>query len=499
MNSLDLPQILYQPFAATGDKNTILNSPSTDDPQRANLQTGFPPITQIPIANGGIPPERMDFNGLGYLLSSFYFFTQCGGVYTFNQDVSDAIGGYPLGAVLHYTNSDNVSFNVRSLLENNTYNFVENPEYIDNEHWAYDSNIPKKNIGEIITSSIPLTDAGLHLLDGSLIQSGGIYDDFVQYIAGLVNTYPQCFCSEADWQQSVNTYGVCGKFVYSNNSVRLPKITGFIEGTVDSNALGDLIEAGLPNHTHHIAVQDASGNDGGGGYIPAYSSKASSVIVNTGSNGSGMTGTWTDRPLTGYNYNSQQMTNASDENSIYGNSNTVQPQSIKVFYYIVVANSTKTNIEVDIDEVITDLNSKANNADVVHLAGTETISGNKKFTGMTIFDRPISAGSSDLSGDVVTTEAMLKANDDTLDNCVKLGNGLLIQWGHIRQNSQQLNVTFHIPFKNTAYRMFTQDAGQLSGYSYAGVTGVTRRTTGATLYSYYANRYYDWLAIGFWY
>ena len=183
MNSLDLPQILYQPFAATGDKNTILNSPSTEDPQRANLQTGFPVITQIPIENGGIPPERMDFNGLGYLLSSFYFFTQCGGVYTFNQDVSDAIGGYPLGAVLHYTNSDNVSFNVRSLMENNTYNFVENPEYIDNVHWAYDSNIPKKNIGEIITSSIPLTDAGLHLLDGSLIQGGGIYDDFVQYIA----------------------------------------------------------------------------------------------------------------------------------------------------------------------------------------------------------------------------------------------------------------------------------------------------------------------------
>ena len=137
MRSLDLPQILYQPFAATGDKNTILNSPSTEDPQRANLQTGFPPITQIPIDNGGIPPERMDFNGLGYLLSSFYFFTQCGGVYTFNQDVSNAIGGYPLGAVLYYTDSDGTMYKVRSLLENNTYNFVSDPSYIDGEHWDY--------------------------------------------------------------------------------------------------------------------------------------------------------------------------------------------------------------------------------------------------------------------------------------------------------------------------------------------------------------------------
>ena len=344
-----------------------------------------------------------------------------------------------------------------------------------------------RNIGEIIQSSIPLTDAGLHLLDGSLIQGGGIYDDFVQYIAGLVNTYPQCFCSEADWQQSVNTYGVCGKFVYSNNSVRLPKITGFIEGTIDSNALGDLVEAGLPNITGNIWAGDSYG---------------SSIFTSS-------SGAFQNGSNSGWRTNTVQFTvsgasdivtfDASRSSSIYGSSNTVQPQSIKVFYYIVVANSTKTNIEVDIDEIATDLNSKANNADVVHLAGTETISGNKKFTGMTIFDRPISAGSSDLSGDVVTTEAMLKANDDTMYNYVKLGNGLLIQWGHIQQNSQQLNVTFPIPFKNTAYRMFTQDAGVASGYSYAGVTGITRTTTGATLYSYYANRYYDWLAIGFWY
>ena len=142
MRSLDLPQILYQPFAATGNKNTILNSPSTDDPQRANLQTGFPPITQIPIANGGIPPERKDFNGLGYLLSSFYFFTQCGGVYTFNRNVSNAIGGYPLGAVLYYTDSNGTTYKVRSLLENNTFDFVTTPSYIDDEHWEYVSSTP---------------------------------------------------------------------------------------------------------------------------------------------------------------------------------------------------------------------------------------------------------------------------------------------------------------------------------------------------------------------
>ncbi|MBO7735316.1 MAG: hypothetical protein J6S67_22310 [Methanobrevibacter sp.] len=234
------------------------------------------------------------------------------------------------------------------------------------------TNSSSRNIGEIVASTIPLSDAGLHLLDGGVIQGGGAYDDFVTYIAGLVSNYPDLFETEANWQSSVSTYGVCGKFVYDsvNNTVRLPKITGFTEGTTDVTALGDLVEAGLPDHTHHIAVQNALGNDGGGGYIPAYSSNASSVIVNTGSDGSGMTGTWTDRNLTGYNYSSQQMTNASDENSIYGNSTTVQPQSIKTLYYIVIATSTKTSIEVDIDEVMTDLNGKASLTDLNGKAST---------------------------------------------------------------------------------------------------------------------------------
>ena len=35
-------------------------------------------------------------------------------------------------------------------------------------------NLGVRNIGEIVASPLPLTDAGLHLLDGSLIQGGGI-------------------------------------------------------------------------------------------------------------------------------------------------------------------------------------------------------------------------------------------------------------------------------------------------------------------------------------
>ena len=109
------------------------------------------------------------------------------------------------------------------------------------------------------------------------------------------------------------------------------------------------------------------------------------------------------------------------------------------------------------------------------------------------------APASDVNDSVVTTLGIFRAPSESQDNYVKLGNGLLIQWGHVKQNTQQVSITFPLPFYDKGYRIFTQDAGQNSGYSYAGVTGVTRTTTGATLYSYYANRYYDWLAIGFWY
>ena len=210
-----------------------------------------------------------------------------------------------------------------------------------------------RNIGQIIPSAIPLTDAGLHLLDGTLILGGGIYSAFVTYISGLVSTYPDLFVTEADWQTSINTYGVCGKFVYDSvaNTVRLPKITGILEGTTDVTALGDLVEAGLPNIT--------GGSDDSDTYWYGRRPSASGLSVQLGAikytTGTGSNGVYTGSggQQTAFSFD------ASESNSLYGNSSTVQPQTIKAFYYIVIATSTKTDIQVDIDEIATDLNGKA--------------------------------------------------------------------------------------------------------------------------------------------
>lgn len=207
--------------------------------------------------------------------------------------------------------------------------------------------ISTRNVGEVITSTLPLTDAGLHLLDGSLLQYG-IYKEFIDYIADLYAEKPNAnyFCTESEWQSSVTQYGVCGKFVYSpnDNTVRLPKITGIIEGTTDLSALGELVEAGLPNITGELDYIDRNTNVAGQGLAGAFYDNGLGVFTgSTASNG---------RSNIGFD--------ASRSSSLYKNNfNKVQPQTVKLLYYIVIATSTKTDVQVDIDKVATDLNGKA--------------------------------------------------------------------------------------------------------------------------------------------
>lgn len=132
MQSLTIPQILPATIANTGLKNTIPDNPTGT--YLASINGGFPEITMTPKDDGGVPPDGKDLNGFLNVLSGFYFYTQIGGKYTFNSDVSSAIGGYPQGAILYYKNGD-ILTQVESLIENNTYNFVTTPSYIDGVHW----------------------------------------------------------------------------------------------------------------------------------------------------------------------------------------------------------------------------------------------------------------------------------------------------------------------------------------------------------------------------
>lgn len=166
----------------------------------------------------------------------------------------------------------------------------------------------RRHIGEIFYSTVPITDAGVHILDGSLLLDGGIYDSFITYIASLKDTYPDIFCTESEWQSSVSTYGTCGKFVLTEGtSLRLPKMVGFVEGTSDATKLGD-----------HKVYQITE--------------------VQTYASGSGVT-----------NIN-----------------------SITCLAYIQVANSIPSDVELDIDNITTEVANKADKTEVANLSMPST-------------------------------------------------------------------------------------------------------------------------------
>lgn len=359
-NSLTLPQILAQPFAADGDKNTIPNDATGT--QNASLEEGFPVVTEKPIATGGIPPVRKDFNGAINLMSQFYFFTQNGGTYTFNQNVSDAIGGYPLNAVLWYFGTDGSKSLVVSNRGNNGYNFVSDPSYIGDSSYPWSRvSIEKSNLplGTIISYDSPSADFGLEPLNdpahpaGKLLQDvSNTYPNFwdacvaKKALASTDTTYSRYNHTQAEYDAELASKGFCGWYVIDeeNNTIRLPYygaafLQGYVSGDVDK-------QAGLPNIT---------GGFGLSGFVQAegafYSANDLSEAVGHG-----------EVTRQGLRFD------ASRSNAIYGRSSTVQPNAVAIYYYIVVA-TVATSISVAEWDAKQD---KSNLVTELSLASTDT-------------------------------------------------------------------------------------------------------------------------------
>ena len=175
------PLAISQPVAVSGIKNTIPENATGSN--LASIQEGFPQKTMISPQDGGEPPYGQDFNGLFYLSTDQRVYTQNGGIITFNQDVSDAIGGYPQGAILDYYVSSTQSFSkVVSLIDNNTNNFVTTTSYIDGVNWELlnfgGANIDLSNITTTAYDNINQTKA---LETGDISTNSIVYSDILNY------------------------------------------------------------------------------------------------------------------------------------------------------------------------------------------------------------------------------------------------------------------------------------------------------------------------------
>jgi hypothetical protein len=103
-----------------------------------------------------------------------------------------------------------------------------------------------------------------------------------------------------------------------NERIFLPRNNWFEQASVSE--VGQSVEAGLPNIT------------GGIDWVLSYSGGASGAFYNSG-NENGNTGA-------NYQVGRNYKFDASRSNSIYGNSNTVQPNAVKKLLYICVGNTT---------------------------------------------------------------------------------------------------------------------------------------------------------------
>ena len=114
-----LPTIA-QPFANAGQRTDIPNNATGTN--RASMAEGWNDITATPIDEGGVPPNRSDFNGLGFLATLPLYFIQQGGFAIYSSAQSSAIGGYPKGAILWVVDNGVPQYAVRSTVANNTNN-----------------------------------------------------------------------------------------------------------------------------------------------------------------------------------------------------------------------------------------------------------------------------------------------------------------------------------------------------------------------------------------
>lgn len=77
---------LTSALCATGDK-TIPPAMSNDaGAGRFSQEKGWTDVTSRPLAEGGMPPKRQDFNGAFFLLSQFLLWYQQGGVMAYSAD-----------------------------------------------------------------------------------------------------------------------------------------------------------------------------------------------------------------------------------------------------------------------------------------------------------------------------------------------------------------------------------------------------------------------------
>lgn len=250
MRQITTPKALKSAFASGVGalKNDIPND--TTGTYEASFEDGFPAITMQPLALGGTPPDGKDMNGILNVSTDYNFQFQNGFLPTFEQSVSDLIGGYPQGAILWYKDENSNVTPLISLIENNTYNFNDDTSYIDGAKWKPAiQQTAGRNIGDVFFTA--RTDDGLN---GAVECNGAVYDSSdlqgSQTVISLLTNGKLPYVSMSTYASLLALNGSVGVFGWDGvgtTEFRVPTLTDIFIETGTAAQVGDYLPAAIPN------------------------------------------------------------------------------------------------------------------------------------------------------------------------------------------------------------------------------------------------------------
>lgn len=206
--------------------------------------------------------------------------------------------------------------------------------------------------GFIIPAVGKISDERFTLLDGKTLSRAGTYEAFCNKVVAEVQAGNWFACSEDEYNSDISTYGQCGKFVVSNDYIRIPKITRFIGATITLSEIGKTYKESLPNITGKFRNRSQANNTANGVYgtSGAFYGEDVTTASSTGYTMQNVTSTTTRNILF----------EASRSSSTYQNGAKVQPDHTKYPYYMVVSTEGQTaEVQIDINQVYEDLNLRA--------------------------------------------------------------------------------------------------------------------------------------------
>ena len=287
-------------------------------------------------------------------------------------------------------------------------------------------------VGSVFASVGRLDDERFTLLDGKTISCIGTYEAFCNKVVKKVQAGTWKACTEEEFNLEVSETGQCGKFVVSNDYVRIPKLgnslcSGVIDGTIP--VVGNGITLGMTDGTLNTGIFPTSVVNISNDYS-LYGANIGSPISGSGMSNSKGLGVTTDPTKSGIE---------------------AKINSVEVFYYMVISTQGQTaSVEIDINKVYEDLNIKANN-DLSNVASVASSFKEQSVGwGMPDYSAEVSASSKNT---VARTDIYVKTDSPTTASGTIYINDILVAsgWEGFVCAYVPKGATFRVSGKNSKY------------------------------------------------